>query len=65
VHLLKEIKLKEGIDLYIDSSSFAFALAKKAKKELKLESKVTKSLYGFDKTKGKKVHRLTTLLRLD
>lgn len=64
IDIVKQTKLKEGIDIYINSSTFAFGLAKKARKEFKLETKVTRSLYGLNKERGNKLYRLTVLLRM-
>jgi NMD protein affecting ribosome stability and mRNA decay len=64
IKIIKETKLKEGIDIYVDSSKFAFRLAKNFKKQLKGQTKVTRSLYKLDKQKGKKIYRLTVLLKL-
>lgn len=64
VTIVKEDKLKEGIDLYIDSNKFAVSLAKKFRNKYKVKPKVTRSLYTEDKQKGKRIHRLTVLLRM-
>lgn len=64
VWIVKQTKLKEGIDIYIDSNAFAFALAKKFRKKFKGKTKITRSLYGLNKQKGKQIHRLTVLLRM-
>ncbi|MFH1376159.1 MAG: NMD3-related protein [Candidatus Woesearchaeota archaeon] len=64
IKIIKESKLKEGIDLYIDSNKFAFSLAKKFKHKFKGETRITKSLYGLNKQAGKQINRLTVLLRM-
>jgi NMD protein affecting ribosome stability and mRNA decay len=62
--IIKKKELKEGIDLYIDSNKVAFALAGKFKRQFHGTTKITRSLYGLNKEKGKRIHRLTVLLRL-
>jgi|SaaInlStandDraft_4_1057021.scaffolds.fasta_scaffold101051_1 nonsense-mediated mRNA decay protein 3 len=55
---------KEGLDVLVSSSSAAFLLSKKFKKKFKGETKVTSSLIGEDKHAGKRIYRITVLLRL-
>lgn len=55
---------KEGLDVLVSSSRVAFGLSKKFKKQFKGETKITRSLVGENKLKGKLVYRLTVLLRL-
>ncbi len=55
---------KEGYDVLVSSSRAAFSLSKKFKKRFNGETKVTRSLVGEDKQAGKRIHRLTVLLRL-
>ena len=62
--IVKQSKLKEGTDIYVDSNKFAFALSKKFKHKFKGETKITRSLYGLNKQAGKRIHRLTVLLRM-
>tara|TARA_Y100000034_G_C6903137_1_gene418281 strand:+ start:368 stop:655 length:288 start_codon:yes stop_codon:yes gene_type:complete len=64
VTITKQIKLKEGLDIYIDNATFAVKISKKFKSRFKGESKITKSLIGENKTKGKRIYRVTVLLRL-
>lgn len=59
-----EFKLKEGVDLLVSSSQAAFHLCKKFKKKFGGETKVTRSLVGENKQAGKRIYRLTVLLRL-
>lgn len=55
---------KEGIDVLVSSSRVAFGLSKKFKKRFKGETKMTTSLVGENKQEGKRINRLTVLLRL-
>jgi NMD protein affecting ribosome stability and mRNA decay len=55
---------KEGMDVLISSSRAAFGLSKKFKKRFGGETKITRSLIGENKLKGKLIYRLTVLLRL-
>jgi len=57
-------ELKEGFDVLVSSSQAAFQLSKKFKKQFNGETKTTRSLVGEDKQAGKRIHRLTVLLRL-
>ncbi|MCD4759649.1 60S ribosomal export protein NMD3 [archaeon] len=59
-----EFKRKEGLDVLVSSSRAAFSLAKKFKKKFDGETKITNSLVGEDKQVGKRIYRLTVLLRL-
>ncbi len=65
IEVIHEQKLKEGVDIYVNSAKFAFGLAKKLKKQFKGSSKVTRSLIGLNKKAGKQIHRITVLFRLD
>ena len=64
INIAKQHKLKEGIDLYISSSKICYSLAKKFKARFKGEIKISTTLVGLDKTKGKKINRVTLLLKL-
>lgn len=64
VDIAKQVKLKEGMDIYISSNKFAVAFAKRFKKQFKGQVKTTRSLVGLDKRKGKRIHRLTVCLRM-
>jgi nonsense-mediated mRNA decay protein 3 len=55
---------KEGIDVLISSSRAAFPLIKKFKKRFGGTTKISRSLIGENKQKGKLIYRLTILLRL-
>ena len=55
---------KEGLDVLVSSSSAAFTLSKKFKKRFGGETKITRSLIGEDKHAGKRIYRITVLLRL-
>ena len=58
-----EIK-KYGIDLRLTSARFTEDIAKKLKKRFGGDIIKSKKLYGFSKTKGKIVYRLTICFRL-
>lgn len=60
----KQKELKEGLDIYINDASFAVKLSKRFKKNFNGETKITRSLIGEDKRKGKRIYRVTVLLRL-
>ena len=61
--IAKEIKLKQGVDLYISSRKFAVILAKKLKKVFGGETKVSKTLFGINRLTSKKVYRVTVCFR--
>jgi len=52
------------LDIYVDNATFAVRISKKFRQKFKGESKITRSLIGEDKTKGKRIYRITVLLRL-
>lgn len=61
----KEVKLKTGIDLYINSKKFVIMeLQKQLRKKFEGEFKLTRSLYGHDKKSSKLLYRNTLLFRL-
>ncbi|QQG39208.1 MAG: hypothetical protein HYS32_02005 [Candidatus Woesearchaeota archaeon] len=61
----KEVKLKEGVDVYVSSRKLGVQIARKLKRSFKGEVKVTKSIYGYNRAKSKHIHRLTILFRLE
>jgi nonsense-mediated mRNA decay protein 3 len=64
VEIVDEFTRKEGIDILVSSSRAAFSLAKKFKKKFNGETKATRSLVGENKQIGKRIYRLTMLLRV-
>lgn len=62
-HITEEFEMKEGYDIYVASSHGIFGLCKKFKKVFRGEVKTTTSLATLDVQAGKKVNRLTALLR--
>lgn len=58
-----EIK-KYGIDLRLTSARFVEDIAKKLKRKFGGDIIKSKKLYGFSRTKGKIVYRLTVCFRL-
>jgi len=65
VTISDQLKLKEGVDLYIDSSEFAVKLGKLFRDKYKKRPVITRSLTGEDKQLGKRIYKLTVCLRLD
>jgi NMD protein affecting ribosome stability and mRNA decay len=65
IKIIDIVKLKEGFDVYIDSSKFAVKLGRLFKNKYKTKPKITKSLTGENKQKGKRIYKLTVLLRKD
>lgn len=65
VFITKEVELKTGVDLYLTSSVFTKALGQMLKKKFGGSVKLSRSLFGYDKVKSKKVYRLTVCFRLD
>jgi len=61
----REVKRKEGIDIYLSSKKFTLALGKKLKKTFKGTTKVTKSLFTKNRLTSKKVYRITVCFRLN
>ncbi len=64
IGVTKQVKLKEGLDIHINNATFAVKLSRKFKSRFKGESKITRSLIGENKTRGKRIYKLTVLLRL-
>jgi len=64
INITKETKLKEGLDIHIDNATFAVKISKKFKTRFKGESKITRSLIGENKTRGKRIYKVTVLLRM-
>ncbi len=62
--IAKEVKLKEGLDLYLSSRKSTIQIAKKLKKVFKGDLKVTKKLFTVNRLTSKKVYRITVLFRL-
>ena len=62
--IIKEITNKYGTDFFLTSRKSSIIIVKKLKKNFNGTVKVTKTLYGIDKQKSKKIYRLTVLFRL-
>lgn len=58
-------KLKEGIDIYINSADFAIKLGKKFRNKYKIKPKVSRSLTGENKQLGKRIYKITVLLKIN
>ncbi|MBT3691567.1 hypothetical protein HOG16_05000 [Candidatus Woesearchaeota archaeon] len=65
VELIDENILKEGIDLYINSANFAVRLGKLFRNKYKIKPKVSKMLTGENKQIGKRIYKLTVLLKIN
>jgi NMD protein affecting ribosome stability and mRNA decay len=66
VRIIKIMKLKTGIDIYVSSRKFATSIAKKAKKKFNCsKTLVTKTLFSKNKQTSKDIYRVTVLIRLD
>lgn len=65
VSIAKVEKVKGGVDLYISDQKFARSLAPRFKKKFGGEIKTTRSLFGYSRDKGKRVYRVTVLMRLE
>ncbi len=65
IELIDENKLKEGLDLYITSSDFAVRIGKLFRNKYKIKPKVSKTLTGENKQIGKRIYKLTVLLKIN
>ena len=65
IELIDENKLKEGIDLYINSSDFAVRIGKLFRNKYKIKSKVSNTLTGENKQIGKRIYKITVLLKIN
>jgi NMD protein affecting ribosome stability and mRNA decay len=63
IKITEEKKLKEGLDVHTHNATFAVTLSRKFKQRFNGETKITRSLIGENKNKGKRIYRLTVLLR--
>jgi len=64
IFISKEVELKTGIDLYLNSNRFAIALGKMLKKRFKGTVTLSRSLYSRDKQTMKLLYRVTVCFRL-
>ena len=62
--IVKQEKLKTGINLYLSSRKFAIMLTKRLKKRFDGTVKVTKTLHTRDRQTSKNVYRVTVCFRL-
>jgi len=58
------VEKKFGIDIYISSQRFAQRIGKKLKEKFNGELKVSRTLHGKDRQKGKLIYRVTVCFRL-
>tara|TARA_Y100000310_G_scaffold345498_1_gene465670 strand:+ start:14623 stop:14940 length:318 start_codon:yes stop_codon:yes gene_type:complete len=60
----KEVKRKEGVDLYLSNKNFTVSLGKKLKRRFQGELKLSKSIFTKSRITSKDVYRVTILFRL-
>ena len=60
-----KIELIDGLDLYITSSDFAVRIGKLFRNKYKIKPKVSKTLTGENKQIGKRIYKLTVLLKIN
>ncbi len=65
IEIIDKNELKEGYDIYINSANFAVKLGKLFRNEYKIKPKVSKTLTGEDKAAGKRIYKLTVLLKIN
>ncbi len=65
VEIIDQNKLKEGWDLYINSSDFAIRLGKLFRNKYDIKPKVSRSLTGENKQLGKRIYKLTVSLKIN
>jgi len=63
--IAKEVKQKNGFDLYISSNSFLLSLGKKLKKSFKGTLKTSRKLFTQNRLTSKQVYRGTVCFRLE
>ena len=61
----KEVKRKEGLDLYLSNQRFTISLVKKLKRRFKGEMKISRSIFTKSRMTSKDVYRVTVLFKLD
>jgi NMD protein affecting ribosome stability and mRNA decay len=65
VEIVDRNNLKEGIDLYINSADFAIKMGKKFRNKYDIKPKVSRSLTGENKQLGKRIYKITVLLKIN
>ncbi|MBI5391866.1 hypothetical protein HZB00_02580 [Candidatus Woesearchaeota archaeon] len=65
VKIAKEVPLKTGIDLYLSSRQFAWALGQKLKKRFRGTLTVSRTLHTIHRMTSKELYRSTILFRAD
>ncbi|MBW2993463.1 hypothetical protein KY317_02725 [Candidatus Woesearchaeota archaeon] len=63
IFVANEIKLKNGIDMYLSSQRFLRALGTKLKKRFGGQLKTSRKLHTVSRKTGKRLYRVTVLLR--
>ena len=63
VYISREVKAKNGVDLYFTSNKFLRKIGKRLKNELGGDLKENEKLFSRDKQSGKNIYRLTVLFR--
>lgn len=61
--IVLEMKLKEGLDIYLADRKFAASLGKRLTKVFKGETKISRKLFTRDRVTSKQVYRVTVLFR--
>ena len=64
IFISKEIKLKQGKDIYLSSQRFLRALGIKLQKRFGGQLKTSRKLHTISKKTGKRLYRVTVLFRL-
>lgn len=64
VFITKEVKMKNGIDLYLTSQRYLQGLGRKMQQRFGGELKVSKRAYSTDKLTSKHVYRVNVLFRV-
>jgi len=64
VRITKEVKLKEGKDIYINSNSFAVSLIKKLLEKYGGQTKINEKTYSINRATSKTMYRLNALFRV-
>lgn len=64
VKIVKEKKLKNGVDLYFDDQKFLKSLGKKLQYKFGAQMKTSAKLHTVSRKTGKRLYRLTVLIRV-
>lgn len=64
IRIVKEKKLKNGLDLYFNDKRFLKNLGEKLKNRFNAHLKTSAKLFSVDRQTGKELYRLTVLIRI-